>query len=126
MKRLVQYFGVGATAAAVDISLFWLFAVYLGYHYLIVGLFTFILATAVNYVLSIRYVFESGVRFSRHHEVLLVFAVSAIGLAVNQLVLYVAVGLLRFDVLLSKLIATAAVFSWNYMVRSRFVFRVRS
>ena len=126
MKRLVQYFGVGATAAAVDISLFWFFAVQLGYQYLIVGLFTFILATAVNYVLSVRYVFESGVRFARHHEVLLVFAVSAIGLAVNQLVLYVAVGLLRFDVLLSKLIATAAVFAWNYTVRSRFVFRVRS
>lgn len=123
MKRVARYFGVGAVAAAVDISLFWLFAGYLGYNYMVVGSLTFILATAVNYVLSVRYVFESGVRFARHHEVLLVFGVSAIGLVLNQLVLFIGIGLLRMDVVLSKLFATAAVFAWNYNARSRFVFR---
>jgi len=68
MIRLVRYFGVGATAAAVDISLFTYFAGYLGYNYLIVGTITFVLATAVNYVLSVRFVFESGIRFARHHD----------------------------------------------------------
>jgi putative flippase GtrA len=126
MKRVARYFGVGATAAAVDISLFWFFAAYLGHNYMIVGSLTFILATAVNYVLSVRYVFESGVRFARHHEVLLVFGVSAVGLVVNQLVLFVGIGLLRIDVVLSKLLATGAVFAWNYNARSRFVFRNRS
>lgn len=85
MIELARYFGVGATAAAVDISLFTFFVVYLGYDYLIVGTITFVLATAVNYLLSIRFVFESGVRFARHHEVLLVSGISAIGLVLNQL-----------------------------------------
>ena len=123
MIRLVRYFGVGATAAAVDISLFTYFAGYLGYNYLIVGTITFVLATAVNYVLSVRFVFESGIRFARHHEVMLVFGISAVGLVLNQLVLYLGIGVLRQDLLLSKLAATGVVFGWNYTARSRFVFR---
>lgn len=126
MRQVVRYFGVGACAAAVDISLFALFAGYLGYNYLVVGAITFILATLVNYVLSVRFVFRSGVRFARHHEVMLVFAVSAVGLALNQLMLYVGIGVLRMGLLLSKVAATGVVFGWNYTMRRRFVFRDRS
>ena len=123
MIRVAKYFGVGAVAAAVDLSLFTLFAGWLGYNYLVVACFTFVLATAVNYALSVRFVFESGVRFVRHHEIALVFAVSAIGLAINQAVLYAAVEFARLHVIAGKLVATAAVFAWNYLARSRFVFR---
>ena len=126
MIKLARYFGVGGTAAFVDISLFTLFARHLGYNYLAVGFFTFVIATYVNYVLSVRFVFESGVRFARHHEIALVFAISAVGLAVNQAVLYVGVGILRIDMLLAKLFATGAVFVWNYTARAHWVFRRRS
>ena len=123
MKQIARYLGVGGCAAAVDISLFFFFASHLGYNYLVVGTVTFVLATAVNYVLSVRYVFESGVRFSRHHEVMLVFGISAVGLALNQLMLYIGIGVLRMDLLLSKIAATGAVFGWNYTTRYRFVFK---
>lgn len=123
MIKLARYLGVGATAAAVDISLFTFFAVYLGYNYLVVGFFTFVLATAVNYALSVRFVFQSGIRFARHHEVMLVFAISAVGLVLNQLMLYLGIGVLKIDPVLSKLAGTGVVFGWNYTARSRFVFR---
>ena len=84
------------------------------------------LATAVNYLLSVRFVFKSGVRFARRHEVMLVFAVSAVGLALNQLMLYVGISVLRMDLMLSKNAATGAVFGWNYTARYRFVFWDRS
>ena len=123
MIRVAKYFGVGAVAAAVDLSLFSLFAGVLGYNYLVVGCVTFVLATAANYALSVRYVFESGVRFVRRHEIVLVFAVSAIGLVLNQLVLYFGVEFARFNVIVSKVLATAMVFGWNYLARANFVFR---
>ena len=126
MKQIARYMGVGACAAAVDISLFTFFAGYLGYNYLMVGTVTFVLATAVNYLLSVQFVFKSGVRFSRRHEVVLVFGISAVGLALNQLILYVGISVLRMDLLLSKMIATGAVFGWNYTARYRFVFRGRT
>jgi putative flippase GtrA len=123
MKRVVRYFGVGAMAAAVDILLFAWLAGSLGYPYLAVGCFTFVLATAVNYALSVRFVFRSGVRFARRHEILLVFGISAVGLALNQAILYLAIGRLDFALVPSKLGATGVVFAWNYFARSHFVFR---
>ena len=122
MRTIARYIGVGAVAAAVDISLFGLFAGYLGFNYLLVGLATFVLATALNYSMSIRYVFVSGVRFARNEEILLVFAISFVGLILNQLALYVGIELLQMRIIVSKLVATGAVFAWNYTARSRFVF----
>lgn len=85
--KIVRYFFVGAAAAAVDVGLFTIFAYWLHFNYLIVGACTFILATLVNYVLCVHYVFESGVRFTPRHEIAMVFLVSSIGLLVNQSVL---------------------------------------
>jgi putative flippase GtrA len=121
--RIVRYFFVGAMAAAVDIGLFTVFARLLGYDYLAVAGCTFVVATVVNYSLSVRHVFESGTRFGRSLEVALVFAVSAIGLAINQGVLFVAVDRLGLDLVLSKILATGIVFLWNYQLRANFVFR---
>lgn len=121
--RIVRYFFVGAAAAAVDIGLFTIFARLLGYNYLAVAGCTFVVATLVNYCLSVRNVFESGARFGRPQELALVFAVSAVGLAINQGVLFVAVDRLGWDLVLSKILATGIVFLWNYQLRANFVFK---
>ena len=89
--RIIRYFFVGGTAAIVDIGLFTLFANYLGFPWLPVSICTFTLATLVNYLLSIRFVFDSGARHKKHVEVLGVFAISALALLINQLVLYLAI-----------------------------------
>jgi putative flippase GtrA len=121
--RIVRYFFVGAVAAAVDIGLFTVFARLLGYDYLVVAACTFVVATLVNYSLSVRHVFESGTRFGRSLEVAAVFAVSAVGLAINQGVMFVAVDRLGLDLVLSKILATGIVFLWNYQLRANFVFK---
>ena len=122
---MVRYFLVGGAAAAVDISLYALFAQVLGYPYLVVAACTFVVATAVNYGLSIRHVFESGIRFGKRQEVALVFAVSAVGLAINQLALYVFVENFQANLIVAKVLATGAVFAWNYLLRSRVIFSGR-
>jgi putative flippase GtrA len=120
--KIVRYFFVGGIAAVIDIGLFFLGAGVARWNYMLVGTVSFILATLVNYVMSVRVVFQSGVRFSRHHEVLLVFLVSCAGLVVNQAILYVSISRLGIGILSAKLLATAGVFLWNYQLRSRFVF----
>lgn len=121
--RIFKYFLVGGTAAVVDIGLFSLFAIYLGWNYLAVGAASFLVATYVNYELSIRHVFQSGARFARNTEILAVFVVSGIGLILNQLVLYMCVDWLEIHKFLAKLCATGSVFFWNYLARARFVFK---
>ena len=121
--RLLKYFFVGGAAAVVDISLFSLFAGYLAWPWIPVSICTFILATFVNYFLSIQFVFESGARHKKNVEVIGVFLVSGLALLVNQLVLYVAIELLGWHLIVSKIIATGTVFFWNYFGRSKFVFK---
>ena len=121
-RRIARYFVVGGVAACVDIGLFLLFAQYLGLPYLRVSAATFVAATLVNYWLSIRFVFVSGARFRRRWELVLVFVVSAVGLALNQAILAFGVESLRMALLPSKLLATGAVFFWNYFARRVLVF----
>jgi putative flippase GtrA len=121
--RIVRYALVGGTAAVVDFVIFLVFAKLLGFNYLWIGGFGFVAATAVNYVLSVQHVFTAGVRFRRQTEIALVFAVSLVGLGINQLILYLGIGKLGSEMLLTKLFATGFVFLWNYTARNHFVFR---
>ena len=122
LRGLARYFFVGGTAAVVDIGLFWLFAKRLGMPYIAVGIATFVLATLVNYWLSIRFVFVSGQRLRRRWEVAMVFVVSAAGLAFNSAILWLAVEMLHFELMVAKLAATGVVFFWNYFARRILIF----
>lgn len=122
--KIVRYLFVGAAAATVDIGVFTFAVKGLQFDWFFVALFSFALATAVNYALSIRYVFESGIRFKKQAEVPLVFLVSAIGLVINQSVMWLLIETVGADEVFSKLVSTGFVFLWNYNARNRFVFRV--
>ena len=121
-RGFARYFVVGGVSACVDIGLFMLFAKVLGLPYLRVAVGTFILATLVNYLLSVRFVFLSGRRFTKRWEIALVYAVSAIGLVLNAAILWLGVELVHLGLLPAKLAATGTVFFWNYLARRLFVF----
>jgi putative flippase GtrA len=121
--KIARYFFVGAAAAAVDITLFGLLTMALGLPWFPVAIVSFVAATAVNYHLSIRHVFSRGVRFAKHQKAILIYAVSGIGLAVNQGMLWLLIDKLFWHLLLAKVIATGVVFFWNYGSRCLFIFR---
>lgn len=122
MTKLPRYFIVGGFAATFDLLFFLAFCTWLGFNYLFVGMFGFILATLINYALSIRWVFESGLRFGPKKEIAAVYLVSTIGLGLHLLFLYVLVSQLGMYELTSKIIATGLVFLWNYSARHYYVF----
>ena len=121
--KIMKYAAVGGVAAATDFLIFALFAKLLKFNYLMIGAIGFIIATTVNYFLSIRFVFESGVRFGLQKEISLVFLISFLALGVNQAVLYVGIGILGWEMLFTKICATGAVFFWNFAGRSQFIFK---
>ena len=121
--KIARYFLVGGTAAGVDFVLFAVLVKTFGIGWLVAGTFSFCIATATNYLLSIRHVFQSGARFQKSHELVLVFIVSAVGLVINQAVLGLLVEGQGTDLLLSKIAATGSVFFWNYGARHHFIFK---
>jgi putative flippase GtrA len=121
--KFIKYFFVGGIAALVDFLIFALFVKVLEQPWFISGITGFVLATLVNYLLSIRHVFTSGARFKKHKEIILIFFVSFIGLIVNQLILWQCIDFLFLDPLIAKVTATGIVFFWNYAARNHFIFK---
>jgi putative flippase GtrA len=122
MRAASKYFFVGGASAVLEWSIFAFFLYVLDQHYLLSGTFSFILATAANYFLSIKYVFGVG-RYERNQRVLLLYFVSAIGIGFNLGILALGIDLLGSHEMVAKVCATAMVFSWNFVTRYYFVFR---
>lgn len=120
--RILRYLAVGGTAALVDWSVFWALTQGTQLKYQFAAVVSFLLATLANYLLSIRYVFKSGLRFSRRRETALVYLVSMVGLGINVLAMQILVSAYAFHLLVAKVCATGIVFFWNYFARASFVF----
>ena len=121
--NIVRYSFVGAFAAAVDITIFGVAVKIFEFNWFNIAILSFMVATSVNYFLSIGLVFKSEVRFSRRHEISLVFIVSTIGLIANQIALIIFIEMAHFDELTSKILATSLVFFWNYSARAKYIFK---
>jgi putative flippase GtrA len=119
--QLVKYVGVGGSAALVEWSSFALLIGPAQLHYLAAVTVSFLTATAVNYVLSARFVFVRG-RHPAHKELFLLYLVSAIGLVLNLLFMSFFVGHLSIHAMPAKIASTGMVFFWNFGSRKLWVF----
>lgn len=123
MKSTVRYVGVSSIGVLVDLAIFFVFAKLLRFNYLWVAGIGFIIATFVNYELCVRFVFEREARFNKHHELLLIFIVSGMGLLLTQVILYIMVSYTKIELMTSKISATFIVFLWNYAARKHYIFK---
>jgi len=122
--KVVRYFVVGAASATVDFMLFAVLLFIFGKAaWFVAALASFIVATAFNYLLSIRLVFSTGVRFTKRQEIILVFLVSLVGLALNQAALWLLYQIAGWNIWIAKCTATATAFLWNFTARNSFIFR---
>ena len=115
---------MGGFTAIFDLTFFFIFAHLLEFNYLVVSASGFLVAVLINYCLSIRFVFESGSRFgSRRYELGLVYLASTVGLILHQWVLYGIYEHIYPHLMAAKIVATAAVFGWNFLIRLFYIFK---
>ena len=121
MRTMTRYVLVGSTGAVAD----WLIFAFLLYvvesHYLLAGTISFVLATLINYILSLMWVFEGG-RHSRRKEVGLIYLASAVGLLINLAALYLLYEGLGLHVFAAKVLASLSAFVWNFSARYFWIF----
>jgi putative flippase GtrA len=116
--QLFRYTFVGGIAFVVDFGLLFLLTTYAGVYYQVSAAVSFIAGLAVNYLISITWVFnaDDGNR-NRMLEFVLFAMVGVIGLGLNALVIYVFTELIGVHYLVSKIISTVIVFLWNFLGR---------
>jgi putative flippase GtrA len=93
-----------------------------GSHWVVGNLAGFLAGTLMNYVLSVRFVFESRIFLRRDLEVFLTFVVSVVGVAMETLLIHLGYDVMNFDLKLSKIGAAGVVFFWNYGARRFLIF----
>ena len=137
MKKLIDQilkFGiVGVIAFFVDFGVYTA-CNFAGVPYLLSGFLGFTISVIVNYLLSMKYVFVRRDDLSRTKEFTIFVILSAFGLLINELVLYICLGLIyphwswlrqTFGVhtveTLAKLGATGIVMIYNFISRKVFL-----
>jgi putative flippase GtrA len=121
--QMIRYTVVGGLAFMFDFGALYFFTEYLHLHYLASAAIAFIIGLLVNYFLSIMWVFNSRVIKSQLYEFAIFLAIGIIGLAFNELLLWVFTSLLLFYYLVSKIITAVLVYLWNFLMRKYILFK---
>ena len=82
---------------------------------------SFIASVIVNYVLSMKYVFDHREGMSRKREFTIFAILSAVGLGLNDLYMFVGVTMLNIGYQAMKLISTFLVTWYNFFSRKKFL-----
>ena len=117
---------VGFASLAVEYLFLGYFLQALNMNYLMATTIAFIISIVVNYVLSMRYVFSHKQDMSRRREFTIFAVLSAIGLGLNDLYMFVGVSILNIGTMAMKLISTFFVTWYNYFSRRFFLEGARS
>ena len=121
--QLFRYGFVGGLAFLVDYGTLVLLTESAGLHYLLAATISFILGLITNYLLSITWVFNQHKLNNRWVEFLLFAFIGVVGLGLNDAIMFLCTERCGIHYTLSKIIATAIVFFWNFLARKLILFK---
>lgn len=117
-----KYVLAGGLAFICDISVLYVCTEFLGFHYLISNIFGYAAGLCVSYALNVKWVFS----YRRYQSVAVEFTIFnviiIVGLGLSEVLMYLIVDELGFYYLYAKIIASAAVFLFNYIAKKYLLF----
>jgi len=119
--QLVRFGVIGACTVALDFGLLYVLVNVAHLNYFLAAFMAFSIASILNYVLSVRYVFLAG-RFGRANEFAIFMVTTVVGLGLNQLTMWVLVGVAGIGYMLAKCASLTIVTGWNFLSKKRIVF----
>ncbi len=125
LSQLLKSVAASLLAFAADFGLLVLLTEAAGLHYLISACVSFLVGTTVSYVLSVRWIFPVRRFSTKSIEYVLYIAVGAVGLGLNEALLWVFTEPLGIFYMASKVIAAALIFFWNFGARKLMIFSAR-
>ncbi len=121
--QFVRFLLVGGVSFAVDFGLYLLLYAVFGVQYVVASTISFSLSLVLNYILTLRFVFEA--RAGRNHakEFAMYVGLNIIALGLNQGILFLTVDLLGATPVIGKIVATAVVLVYNFISRKLLIER---
>lgn len=120
---------VGVIAFVIDYGLFNLMVGVLHWHNVLAATISFIISLIFNYLASMKFVFTHRDDMARWMEIVIFVAAAVVGLFINDLIIWISTYGMNRDAFITqhaeyllrsnigKLIATAVVMVWNFVIR---------
>lgn len=121
IEQIMKFGVVGVIAFVIDFGVMVFLTEVFGLDPVISATVSFIISVIFNYAASMRYVFSHREGMSRTREFIIFVVLSAIGLGINDLLIWAGTDLASFDYRLVKIFATAVVMVWNFVTRKIFL-----
>jgi len=121
--QLFRYTFVGGAAWLVDMGSLCAFTELAHVHYLYSAALAFVMGLAVNYALSVVWVFNRRTINNRSSEFLIFAAIGIFGLAFNEAFIWFFTEEMAMHYMLSKVVSTAFVYLWNFFARKFILYR---
>ena len=115
--QFFRYIFVGGTAFVVDFFFLYFFSDICGIYYLISAVLSFVISVVVNYLMSIKWVFNQDNIDNKIMEFNMFLLISTIGLIFTEILLYFFTDICGIYYLLSKIISAIIVLFWNFIAR---------
>lgn len=122
LVQLFRYIWVGGFAFIIDYASLYILTNYLNINYLISAALSFLLGLTTNYLLSTNWVFNSGRLNNKFTEFVIFGTIGIVGLAINEIIMYICCEFINLHYMISKLLSTALVFFWNFFGRKYILF----
>ena len=120
--QLIRYGITGVTSFLVDYLLLYSLE-RSGAHYLIAAALAFLMGISCNFLLTKHFAFRAVDAAVRPGAEVVVFgAISAGGLGLTLLLLYLFTTRLRMQLMLAKFVSSLLVFAWNFSARKLFLY----
>lgn len=136
MEQIIKFGIVGFFCFLIDYGITVVFTNVFGVHYLISKFLGFVVSAIVNYILSIKFVFTNKKEMDRKKEFSVFIILSAFGLLINEIVMFVCMDLIfpasallqkyitrELMVSISSIAATGIVMIYNFISRKLFLER---
>lgn len=123
-----RYIVTGGLAFVVDFGVFSLVLCCFDIHYLVANIIALMAGNVVNYLLSLGWVFSAEKRKMekyRFFEIIVFIIISLIGMGLNEFLMYIFVGVLVIQKLISKVISAIIVLLYNFLARKYVLFKKR-
>ena len=113
---------VGGLSFIADAGVLWTISL-TGIHYLVCTVFGFFVGVAVNYILSVKFVFKEKASVPRYGEIAIYIVVGAVGLALTIGFMWFFTEVIGLYFMISRAISVVLVFAWNFLSRKYTIYR---
>ena len=125
VKRLLMQFCkfglVGTLCFCIDYGLMVFLTEAAVLEYFAASAVSFIASVVVNYILSMRFVFKGKDELNKFQEMAIFVALSIVGLALNQMIMWIAVEFFCVFYAVAKIFSTMLVTVYNFISRKLFL-----